>query len=143
MQRTAVLTLVMLAALAPGAVTAQADSPGLSLSLDATAAPLTYAQLLADMAQPDVAPALAAIGAVTADTEVRFATASSLAGSPDANDSALARINAGSARLDALRAAVTANAALMAKLGAAGYEAADVLAVQPDAEGALVVYVEG
>ena len=153
MDRIVMAALAALAVLAPGAVVSQdASSPSLGLSGDAVeTAPndaagaipdlFTYDQLMADMEQADSTAAVAAIASVTEATEVSFGLASALEGGAAADVSAMA--GAGSARLEAIRAAVTANAALSAKLTAAGYDVDQVLAVQPTASGSVYIYIAG
>ena len=155
MDRIVMATLAALAVLAPGAVVSQdASSPSLGLSGDAVeTAPndaagaipdlFTYDQLMADMEQTDSTAAVAAIASVTEATEVSFGLASALEGGAAADVSAMADASAGSARLEAIRAAVTANAALSAKLTAAGYDVDQVLAVQPTASGSVYIYIAG
>jgi hypothetical protein len=78
---------------------------------------------------------------ITDATVVNFVTVSSLkdSGNTNALDNALDK---NKAAVDQLRTDVGASEALSAKLTAAGYEAADVLAVVAEADGSITVYVD-
>lgn len=80
------------------------------------------------------------LSAITDVTVINVVTVSSLMdGNAKALDNA---IDKSKATVDGLRTTVAANAALSAKLTAAGYAADDVLAVVIEADGSATVYVD-
>lgn len=85
--------------------------------------------------------AKAELTTVTDATVIHFVTVSSLS----ATDEAAALDNALADNEDAvtaLRGEVTANAALSAKVTAAGYETDDIVAIVANADGSLTVYID-
>jgi hypothetical protein len=85
--------------------------------------------------------ARAELSTVTESTTLHFVTVSSLSASDEAAalDNALAD---NVAPLTKLRSEVTANAALSAKVTAAGYDTQDIVAIVANADGSLTVYID-
>ena len=129
-------------------VNAAANGSSAMLSTDANASAsatgtLTYDQLLSNLKTPDAAATISIIASIGADSTISIVPVSQIDGAASADASALATAeSSGSDRLTKLRAAVHANAAIEAKLTAAGYTDADVLDVETNGSGAAWVYVE-
>lgn len=105
--------------------------------------PTTTASVTSDFASLKTtldAGAAVDLSAVTDASTVNFVTVSSLQGyDPAALDTAL---SSKSEAIASLKTSIDANAALKAKLEAAGYSSDDVLAVQSGADGALTIYID-
>lgn len=127
---------------------AAANGSSAMVSTDANASAsatgtLTYDQLLANLKTPDAAASISVIASVGADSTITIVPVSQIDGAAKADASALATAEtSGSDRLTKLRAAVHANAAIEAKLTAAGYADSDVLDVETNGSGAVWVYVK-
>ena len=86
------------------------------------------------------AGASADLSAFTEASTVNFITVSALT---DADPAALdAAIQSKADAMASLHSSIEANAAFKAKLEAAGYSSADVLAIETGADGALTVYID-
>ena len=165
MKSISTLALVAALALAPTAIFAQdvnadvsgamsADASAATSALDTSAAAdanasasasgtLTFDDLLGDIGSDDWEADVTAATAAGADATINIVEVSSLEGSADASTSAVTDATASNGdRIAALQAAVGANAAIQAKLTAAGHDTDDVVAVKTDADGAIWVYVD-
>lgn len=126
--------------------TTNASSAAVSADTNASAnatGQLNYDQLLSNLKNPDAAATINVIGSVAADSAITIVPVSSVEGAASSDASVLATAEtSGNDRLSQIRAAVHANAAIEAKLVAAGYTDADVLDVQSNGSGAVWVYVK-
>ncbi|MEO6014263.1 MAG: hypothetical protein ABIQ30_11860 [Devosia sp.] len=108
-----------------------------------TSGTLTFDDLISDIGNTDWTADVGAAAAASADTAINIVEVSSLEGGVDASAMALATASAANGeRLSALRAAVSGNAAIQAKLTASGHDTDDVVAIKTDASGAVWVYVD-
>ncbi|MEQ1900400.1 MAG: hypothetical protein ABL866_06675 [Devosia sp.] len=104
---------------------------------------LSLDDLLTDLGNADPAADISAATSATAETTINIVEVAGLEGSANASATAVADARASNAaRLEAIHAAITANAAIQAKLTASGHDTDDVVAVKADAQGALWVYVD-
>jgi hypothetical protein len=129
-------------------VNAMTNSSTASGSVDANVSAsatgqLTYDELLTHLNSTDAATTISIIGTVGADSTITIIPVSQISGGATADAGALAAAEtSGNDRLTQVRAAVHANAAIEAKLTAAGYSDSDVLDVEANGSGAVWVYVK-
>lgn len=130
---------------AGGSASAATDATRTNLATDANASvsasgQLTYDQLVDTVKTPDASATISVIGSVSSTSHITIVPVSDLKGAANADASLFTSADA-SARLDKVRAAVKANAALEAALQAKGYSDADVVDVQSAGSGDIFVYV--
>jgi hypothetical protein len=116
---------------------------GAATDVGAAVDPTTTASIGTDFASLETslnAGTMINLSTVTEASTVNFVTVSSLQGyDPAALDTSL---SSKTEAMASLRTNVEANAALKAKLEAAGYSSDDVLAIQSGADGALTIYID-